>query len=271
MGKRQTCEAVRRCIGAVRAAAIAAALLAAFGTAPARAAEEPVNLDKVVAALAPPPSGEALALIPDPGRKLLALRSYLRSGKGLSERWSWTAAEVKAFQGSPGQKALLAEIAAVNEHFKAANPGYELYVHATVRSLDEQIVKWNANDSVGTAGDEILKAYMVAFGKAGLEPEGAQAKKLGDWLRAFQSSKRANLAAPGLTLHGRASAIDFQVMKGGSIHAGANTAQVESVWRAEGWDVKLKASITAAGPSFSGPLTNPDEPWHYDYAPRPPG
>ncbi|MCX7345169.1 MAG: hypothetical protein NTU78_05425, partial [Alphaproteobacteria bacterium] len=66
---------------------------------------------------------------------------------------------------------------------------------------------------------------------------------------------------------GRASAIDFQVMKDGHIYAGANSKQVESIWRTEGWDQKLKASMEAAGPSFSGPMTNPDEPWHYDYAP----
>lgn len=244
------------------------ALAVAAAPAPAQAAE-PVNLDAMVAVLAPPPSAEALALIPDPGRKLLALRSYLRAGKGLAERWSWTAEEVKAFEGSPAQAALNAEVNAVKAHFKAANPGYEIYVHATVRSLDEQIVKWNANDSVGVAGDEILKAYMVAFGQAGAQPSAAEAAKLSAWLRGFQSTKRANLAAPGLTLHGRASAIDFQVMKNGSIHAGANTKEVESVWRAEGWDKKLKASVTAAGPSFIGPLANPDEPWHYDYAPKP--
>ena len=91
--------------------------------------------------------------------------------------------------------------------------------------------------------------------------------KLASWLREFKSSRRANIAAPGLSPHGRASAIDFQVMKGGRIYAGANSKQVEIVWRAEGWGQKLKASIEAAGPSFSGPMTNPDEPWHYDYAP----
>jgi hypothetical protein len=58
-------------------------------------------------------------------------------------------------------------------------------------------------------------------------------------------------------------------MKDGRIHAGANSDEVKSVWRAEGWDQKLKASIEIAGPSFSGPLINPDEPWHYDYAPPP--
>ena len=58
-------------------------------------------------------------------------------------------------------------------------------------------------------------------------------------------------------------------MKDGRIYAGANSKQLESVWRVEGWDRKLKASMEAVGPSFFGPLTDPDEPWHYDYAPSP--
>ena len=227
-------------------------------------------LDALAAALAPPPSGEALSEIPDPGRKLLALRSYLRFGKGLAERWSWTEAEVKAFDGSPEQKALLAEIAAVKAQFKTANPGFEVYVHATTRSLDEQIVKWNANESVGLGGAEILNAFTAAFGEAATPTDDAYLKKAGTWLRGFQPAKRANLAAPGLTLHGRASAIDFQIMKDGKIYAGASEKQVESLWTAEGWDVKLKASIDAAGPSFLGPLANPHEPWHYDYVPKKP-
>jgi hypothetical protein len=111
----------------------------------------------------------------------------------------------------------------------------------------------------------MLAAYQAAFGEAAAAPD---PKKLSQWIRSYQPPKRANLAAPGMTLHGRASAIDFQVMKDGRIHAGANTREVESVWRAEGWDQKLKASMTAAGPSFVGPLANPDEPWHYDYAPK---
>ena len=232
-------------------------------------AEDAVSLDAVLAKLAPPPSGEALTQIPDPGRKLLALRSYVRYGAKIADRWSWTEEQTKAFEGSPEQQALLAEIAAVNEHFRAANPGYEIYVHGTVRSLDEQLASWNKNDSVRTGAEEILAAYEAAFGEDGLEPVKIDVERLDAWLRDFEPSKRANLAAPGLTLHGRAGAIDFQVMKDGSIYAGANSAQVESIWRAEGWDQKLKASIEVAGPSFSGPLTNPDEPWHYDYAPSP--
>jgi len=243
--------------------------LLVMGTAGKAVEADAVTLDAVLAELAPPPSGDALAQIPDPGRKLLALRSYLRFGAKIADHWSWTDDQIEAFEGSPEQQALAAEIAAVNTHFSEANPGYEIYVHATVRSLDDQLASWNRNASVGTGAEEIMTAYEAAFGEDGLEPEAIDGETLGTWLRAFTPSKRANLAAPGLTLHGRAGAIDFQVMKDGSIHAGANSAEVESVWRAEGWDEKLKASLEAAGPSFSGPLTNPDEPWHYDYTPEP--
>jgi hypothetical protein len=122
-------------------------------------AEDVVSLDALLAKLAPVPSGEALAQIPDPGRKLLALRSYVRYGAKIADRWSWTKEQIKAFEGSTEQQALLAEIAAVNKHFRAANPGYEIYVHGTVRSLDEQIASWNKNDSVRTGAEEILAAY----------------------------------------------------------------------------------------------------------------
>jgi hypothetical protein len=248
--------------------AAAALIVITVAAAPSRASDTKA-FEATLTKLAPPPSAEALEQIPDPGRKLLALRSYLRSGSKIAERWSWTADEIKAFEGSPEQKALLAEVDAVKQHFKAANPGYEIYVHGTIRSLDEQIAKWNSNESVGVAAQEILAAYRTAFADEALSGAGVDEAKLAAWLRSFKPSKRANLAAPGMTLHGRASAIDFQVMTNGQIHAGADTRQVESVWRAEGWDQKLKASIDAAGPSFTGPLTDPDEPWHYDYSARP--
>lgn len=232
-------------------------------------AEDTASVNALLAKLAPPPSGEALTQITDPGRKLLALRIYLRYGAKIPDRWSWTKEQIKAVEGSPERQALLAEIAAVNKHFMAANPGYEIYVHGTVRSLDEQIASWNKNKSVGTGAEEILAAYKATFGEDGLDPVKIDPKRLDAWLRAFKPSKRANIAAPGLSPHGRANAIDFQVMKDGRIYAGANSKQVESVWWAEGWDKKLRTSIEAAGPSFSGPLASPDEPWHYDYAPPP--
>ena len=217
--------------------------------------------------LAPPPANEALAQIPDTGRKLLALRSYVRAGSTLAERWSWTEEEIKAFQGSDEQLALLAEVAAVSAHFAEANPGYEIYANTKVRSLDVQIRSWNANESVGVEAAELLTAWIEKFGDDEAAYDSLEPKQVRLFLAGFTGSERARVAAPGLTLHGRAQAIDFQVMRDGVIVAGANSKEIESVWRAEKWDVKLKESMLAAGPSFRGPLVSPDEPWHYDYDP----
>jgi hypothetical protein len=234
---------------------------------PAKAADgDP--LDVLVAALAPPPANEALSAIDDPGRKLLALRSYIRAGSKLAERWSWTDAEIKAFEGSPEQQALLAAVAAVSAHFADTNPGHAIYANTKVRSLDVQIRNWNSNESVGVAGAEILEAWRQAFGADPAAYTTLPPDKVRTWLSGFTSSKRAGLAAPGLTEHGQALAIDFQVMKDGAIIAGADTKTIETVWRAQGWDVKLKESMTAAGPAFNGPLVSPDEPWHYRYDPK---
>ena len=241
-------------------------LLAAFVTSAARA-EDGGQLARLIPELAPSPANEALEQIPDIGRKLLALRSYVRAGSRLAKRWSWTEDEIKAFQGSAEQQALLAEVAAVSAHFAEANPGYEIYANTKVRSLDVQIEHWNSNESVKAAGDELLAAWEDGHGAD--TSESIDPKDLRRWLSGFKGTKRSNLAAPGLTAHGRGHAIDFQVMKDGQIIAGADSRQIETVWRAEKWDVKLKESMDAAGPSFSGPLTSPEEPWHYNYEPTP--
>jgi hypothetical protein len=217
--------------------------------------------------LAPKPANEAIAQIPDAGRKLLALRSYVRAGSKLAVRWSWTDEKIKAFHGSDEQLALLAEVAAVSAHFAEANPGYEIYANTKVRSLDVQIRNWNSNVSVGVEAEEILSAWKEKFGTDEEACGSLDPKEVRNWLSGFTGSERARVAAPGLTLHGRAQAIDFQVMRDGVIIAGANSKEIESVWRAEKWDVKLKESMVIAGPSFRGPLVSPDEPWHYDYDP----
>ena len=241
-------------------------MLALLGLAPlaGAGAAETGSLAKRLTELAPPPAAEALERIPDLGRKLLALRSYVRVGSGLADRWSWTEEQITAFQGSPAQDALLAEVAAVGAHFARENPGYEIYANTRVRSLDTQIRNWNRNKSVGVAAREILTAWRERFGD---EAEAAGPDALRRWLSGFRSTERANLAAPGLTAHGRAHAIDFQIMKDGQIIAGADSRQIETVWREQGWEEKLKESMDAAGPSFSGPLRSPNEPWHYNYDP----
>jgi hypothetical protein len=224
-------------------------------------------LTKILTDLVLPPANEALVEIPDPGRKLLAFRSYVRAGPKLVDRWSWTEEEIKAFQGSAEQQALVVAVEAVKTHFAQANPGYEIYANTKVRSLDVQIMKWNSNESVGTAAREILSAWKDKFGTDAHNPGDLDLEKIRAWLYDFNRTHRAKIAAPGLTRHGRANAIDFQVMQDGKIIAGTDSRQTGKVWRMEKWDVKLKESILASGSPFSGPLVSPNEPWHYDYHP----
>lgn len=124
--------------------------------------------------------------------------------------------------------------------------------------------------SVGRAAAELLTAWQSAFPNSFdvSDIEGQQVRE--KWLHSFKGRERSSLAAPGLTRHGQAYAIDFQIMQAGKIIAGANRSEVESVWRTQGWEHKLNDSMDAAGPSFSGPLKSPDEPWHYDCEPADP-
>jgi hypothetical protein len=214
----------------------------------------------------PEPASEALARIPEFGRMLLAARAYLRAGAKLAARWSWDEARIAAFEGSPEQRRLLDDIARVRAAFEASNPGLSLYVHATLRSLDRQIEAWNENASVGHSAE----ALLVALSASGLacrdDEEPTSDDAFGAWLANWAPSPKPNLAAPGLSPHGQARAIDFQVAtRDGRIVAAADSSQVAAVWRAGGWDQRLAAAVSASGAPFLGPLASPDEPWHYEH------
>jgi len=231
--------------------------------------EETSDLDAIAGHLVPEKVAKALVGIPDESRKLLALRSYVRFSGDLDERWSWTEEEIAAFRGTDAQLALQAEIDAIGADFSERNPGHEIYVHSSVRSLDTQIAHWNENDSVGLSAWELHDAWRESEA-ASIDPADPDAlRRFRSWLKGFDPASTAHIAAPGLSRHGRAHAIDFQVMKNGEIIAGTDYEEIETVWKEGGWGKKLKESVTAAGPSFSGPLASPHEPWHYDYAPDP--
>ena len=68
-----------------------------------------------------------------------------------------------------------------------------------------------------------------------------------------------------MSLHGQARAIDFQVMKGGKVVAGAEMAAVDALWSKKGWARKLRQAVQET--HFKGPLQSPNEPWHYEYRP----
>ncbi len=211
----------------------------------------------------PAPARGALASIAEGGRRLLALRVYLRSEKGLEQRWSWTEKEIEDYVQSPEYATALADIDKVRKAFEEANDGYSLKVNTNVRSLDDQIDSWNRNASVGRVASKLGDDFNKWLG-AKPDATSADAK---DFLSNWQPSGSVPLAVPGLSRHGRARAFDFQIQKGGGIVAGAGTGAVKEVWDKGGWTEKLKAAVTASEAPFDGPLETPAEPWHYDYEP----
>jgi hypothetical protein len=206
---------------------------------------------------------EALRRIPDPDRRLLALHSYLRADVSLAERWSWSQQLISVYPSTPEGKAAAAEIEAVDAAFVAANPGFNLRVNRSPRSLEVQIAHWNANESVGTAAAALVTALERYFpaGSAAPNPD-----ELRTALKQWNPDVPVALAAPGLSPHGQGRAFDFQIERDGQIIAGADRATASRQWDSSGWTEKLHAAVIKAGPHFSGPLDSPYEPWHYSYA-----
>jgi len=222
---------------------------------------------------------DALSRIAGAGRRLLALRAYLRAGDTLAARWSWTQQEISNYAASDEGKAAAAEIDAVIAAFEAANPGFSLHVNREPRSPELQIARWNENRSVGATAAELAAAVAQKFSGR----HDTSAEELQRFLMQWTPSSAATLAAPGLSAHGQARAFDFQVVRGKAIVASTEAATARSRWDAAGWTKKLRAAVSAAGRCaadgegeagvghFEGPLQAPYEPWHYRYAPMPEG
>ena len=216
----------------------------------------------------PPVAREALPRIDSKPRQLLAVRGYLRADRQLSSRWSWSAEEIRAYESSQEYRDLLAEIAAVRSRFETANPGYSLYANTTARSLDLQLQRWNSNASVGVIAERLQNAAVRELSAESYPatPDARATVRFANFLREWRPvPTAAPLAVPGLSLHGRSRAIDFQVTRNGQIIAPTEVAKVRSVWEQQGWAGKLAAAMHDS--RFVGPLQSPNEPWHYEYAP----
>ncbi len=244
----------------------AAAVLLTLAAGAAMSAEAPCATDAAVrrqlALLAQQqsePVAQAVERIEGTGRQLLALRSYARTQRSIADRWSWTQAQIDAYLDSDEYRYLQLEIDRISARFAADNPGFTLYANMQVRSLDVQISRWNENSSVGAIAADLYRAACVAT------PQRLDAFR--QFLLDWQPDAWPPLAAPGLSQHGRARAIDFQVQQGDRLVAGTSTAEIESAWMVAGWSQKLAAAIEATSTKFHGPLLTPNEPWHYEYRP----
>jgi hypothetical protein len=201
--------------------------------------------------------------IPDLGRRLLALRSYLRAGSTLSARWSWSEDEVRAFEQSQEFRDAQAELDGVVAAFANAYPGYTLYVNRQVRSLDVQIERWNENASVDAASKVLLADLKQARAPR-------RRKKSLDWLQRtlaeWTLAVPVTLAAPGLSPHGQSRAFDFQIERDGQLVAGTEAERAAQDWDAAGWTARVKCVVRQVSSRLHGPLETPHEPWHYVYA-----
>jgi hypothetical protein len=217
----------------------------------------------------PPVAKETLQRVDGTSRQLLAVRGYLRAEQHLSSRWSWSADEIRAYEASPEYRDLLTELAAVRARFEAQNPGYSLYANTSARSLDLQLRRWNSNQAVSVIADRLHEAVELELAAKAYpaHPDAKATLRFAEFLRSWRPAPAAApLAAPGLSLHGRSRAIDFQIVQNGRIIAPTEVAEVRSVWEQQGWARKLAAVMRET--RFVGPLQSPNEPWHYEYAPR---
>lgn len=210
-----------------------------------------------------------LTVITGPARQLLAIRGYLRSEGGLNARWSWTADEIKRFEGSAEHRAALNEVEKVKRKFAEQNPGYDLYVNTQARTLEKQIKFWNETRSVQTAADALLASALRELNNPAYDdaPSPASVNRFRRFLKSATLVTPPTVATPGLSQHGQLRAFDFQVQRGSQLVAGTDSASITPVWEGQGWEKKLKAAVFAASSKFKGPLVSPREPWHYDYVP----
>lgn len=213
-----------------------------------------------------PEQREALGRVNTDGRRLLALRGYLRAGGDAASRWAWSRERIESYEKSPEYAAALAEIEKVRREFEGANPGYTLRVNTQVRSLDEQLSKWNENDSVAGAGEELLTRAReeLAVPSYAATPAAADVQRFERFLRGATTRATPTLAVPGLSPHGQSRAFDFQVMRGSQLIAAPSSP---GAWDSAGWTEKVREAVTRASTKFAGPLASPREPWHYDYRP----
>jgi hypothetical protein len=217
----------------------------------------------------PPSAKDAVQRIGEQPRQLLAVRGYIRAGQQFQSRWSWSAVEIRAYQESDEYRELRTEIDTVRTRFEKQNPGYSLYVNSDARSLDLQLQRWNSNPSVGVIAARLQEATLSELSADAYpaHPDAKATLRFANFLRAWRPTPAAApLAVPGLSLHGRSRAIDFQITQNGRIIAPTEVAKVHSVWERQGWAGKLAAVMRDT--RFIGPLQAPDEPWHYEYAPR---
>jgi len=213
---------------------------------------------------------QTLAKIKDHDKRYLAMTYYLRAGNTASSRWSWTDEQIKAYEHSAEFAQAREEIKKIAAQFSSANPQHVLYTNTRARSLEEQLTRWQMVRSIDVAAEELHKGTLAELMQNAYSatPNEVSSKRFLAFLVAWRAPHTPTLAAPGLSLHGRGRAYDFQIRDlAGRTVAGTDTSTIRTVWDGQGWTEKLSNAVHTASKSFVGPLAAPREPWHYEYRP----
>jgi hypothetical protein len=205
---------------------------------------------------------EALRMIGNPARKLLALRRYVRSARGLEAKWVWSQDQITAYLASPQYAQVRLEIDKVRKKFEELNPGFTLGV-SPIRNLNRQVALWNGNSTVHSAAEDLTRKCLQEIANYPDAPDAASTEKFRTFLGHSAVHPEPTSAAPGLSDHGQMRAVDFVVIQGHRTVADTATSTIPSQWDTPGWTKKLNDAVTLSKSRFVGPLQHPREPWHY--------
>ena len=229
-------------------------------------------IDLIIVKLRPEQWGVLDVEIPHPGRMILAVRSYLRAAEkpgSLENQWTWPKERIEEYERSEDYRKATAEVHKVKVEFARRNPGYALEGDVKVRSLSEQVLLWNKNESVLKLGEELRKKALREIMRPRYPeyPDEENLSAFKHYLMTVALSGEPTNAAPGLSRHGQGRACDFTIKKDKKKIASTGAAQKN--WDFPGWTTKLKQAVTAATKKLEGPLRYPKiyEPWHYVYKP----
>ncbi len=209
----------------------------------------------------------ALKGVDDIGKRLLALKYYLKRRGAIKSSWAWTRAQAMRYKKSKDYTRSISELMKLRKVFEEMNPGFSLKANTDIRGVGDQVDLWNQTPSVEASSKSLLEKTVKELSDT-TWPENPDKKALSRF-QSFLSKAKVpvvpTVAVPGFSQHGQLRAFDIVIVAGGRIVAGTDAGSVRSVWDASGWTAKLKEAIDSASIHFSGPLHTPYEPWHYEF------
>lgn len=209
----------------------------------------------------------AIKGIDDIGKRLLALKYYLKRQGSIRRSWTWTRAEAMRYKKSKDYTRSIAELMVLRKTFEEMNPGYSVRANTDIRGVGDQVDLWNETSSVEASSDALLEKTVRELSDSTWPdtPNRSSLKRFRSFLAKANIPMVPTVAVPGFSQHGQLRAFDIVIVSGRQIVAGTDAGSVRSVWDQAGWTKRLQEAIDSSKVHFSGPLRSPYEPWHYEF------